>query len=171
MIAIGRGRSPSTSFVLSLSLLSLNPPHICLRCSLWLFSEKDLLPPSPPGQPQEPSPPTSSPDAMDDPSVATAASPILSNASSSSSAPEIHTSTQVYIASSVVTSPSVDSALLQSASPRENASFEVPASSSTQSPDADRQILDALMEALKSKERIFVLRLGELMESLINERR
>ncbi|TCD67971.1 hypothetical protein EIP91_011772 [Steccherinum ochraceum] len=107
---------------------------------------------------------------MEDPSIATATSPILSNASASSSAPEIHATTQFSLASSVVTSPSLDSALLQSASPRDNASFEVPANPLL-SPDADPGILEALTEALRSKDRIYVLKLGELMEGLINERR
>lgn len=119
-------------------------------------------------QPEDPSLPTTPPDAMDDPTVATAASPILSNASCSSSAPEIHTAFQISIASSVVTSPSLDSALSQSTSPPDNGSYDA---LTTAQPETDPSILDTLTEALRSKDRIYVLRLGELMEGLINERR
>ncbi|THH32510.1 hypothetical protein EUX98_g1672 [Antrodiella citrinella] len=107
---------------------------------------------------------------MEELSITTADSPILSNTSASFSAPDIRSSSQISIASSVITSPSVDSVLSQSASPRENVSFDIPTSSS-QSPDTDPQILEALTEALGSKDRLYVLKLGEQMESMILERR
>ncbi|KAH8103988.1 hypothetical protein BXZ70DRAFT_1052112 [Cristinia sonorae] len=112
----------------------------------------------------------STPDTMNDPNIAMSAASLHSNAAASSSAPEIHATTQITIAASVITSPSVDTALGHSLSPRQSAAFDIPASSSLSS-DADAAILETLIEALRSKDRIYVLKLGELMEGLINDRR
>ena len=73
------------------------------------------------------------------------------------------------------TTPSIDSIDAQSTSPfisDLNGGLNFPDADNTtlieaQAPDVDPQIL----EALKSKDRIYVLKLGETFEDLIKERR
>ncbi|KAI0923733.1 hypothetical protein AcV5_009202 [Taiwanofungus camphoratus] len=90
----------------------------------------------------------------------------------SASAPEIHTR-RTLSASPVAPSPSLDAALVSSprnSSPDALASVNNSpnnASTSSDGSEPDPQIV----EALRSKDRIYVLKLGEQMESLINERR
>ena len=72
------------------------------------------------------------------------------------------------------TSTSIDSIDAQSTSPfasdLNGVNFQDPDNTTllaAQTPDVDPQIL----EALKSKDRIYVLKLGEIFEALIKERR
>jgi hypothetical protein len=70
------------------------------------------------------------------------------------------------------TSTSIDSIDAQSTSPFASDLNGLPDAdnvtlNATQTPDVDPQIL----EALKSKDRIYVLKLGEIFEALIKERR
>ncbi|OSX64235.1 hypothetical protein POSPLADRAFT_1073817 [Postia placenta MAD-698-R-SB12] len=94
---------------------------------------------------------------------------------SSSSAPEIHPG-HTLAASTIGPSPSLDGLLVTSprdTSPDLSGSTSSPSSgdlapgSNDNPPEPDAQIT----EALRSKDRLYVLKLGELMESLINERR
>lgn len=90
----------------------------------------------------------------------------------SASAPQIQ-SPRALDAASVPFSPSFDSALTQSS---RNSSAEAltgfsalegPASGTASPPDVDPTII----QALQSKDRLWVLKLGEMMEGLINDRR
>ena len=69
------------------------------------------------------------------------------------------------------TSTSIDSIDAQSTSPfasdLNGLNFSDADNTMAQTPDVDPQIL----EALKSKDRIYVLKLGEIFEALIKERR
>jgi len=87
--------------------------------------------------------------------------------SNSSSAAEIHLAQQL---SPITPSPSLDSALTQaSMSPQVDTAMS-PSDFGGSAGDTDPQILEALLEALRSKDRLWVLKLGENMESLITER-
>lgn len=96
---------------------------------------------------------------------------ILAN---SASAPEVTTTVRTLNAASVAFSPSLDITLLQSSRTSSAEALSVDAagvaegSSGSASPaEPDVQIL----EALRSKDRLWVLKLGEMMETLINERK
>ena len=87
------------------------------------------------------------------------------------SAPEIGDAKQTY-ANTLTQSSSLDVAMLQAARAGSDASLSniltPPESGGTASPtDIDRQII----EALRSKDRLWVLKLGEMMENLIIERK
>ncbi|KAL6307254.1 hypothetical protein BKA93DRAFT_769218 [Sparassis latifolia] len=91
--------------------------------------------------------------------------------SASSSAPEIY-SRRPLSADSITVSPSLDSVLVlspRSAPPDALTSMANTGdvTSNSNGPDPDPQII----EALRSKDRIYVLKLGEMMEGLITERR
>ena len=98
----------------------------------------------------------------------TATSPTHANTTTSStSAPELRLIAHL-TPPSIEPSPSLDSVLTQSS--RSTSSEALPSpldASSTMQTDGDSQII----EALRSKDRLYVLKLGEQMESLINERR
>lgn len=105
--------------------------------------------------------------------TSTAASPVeleYTMLAMSASAPEIM-SGRMLDATSVPFSPSLDITLMQSRAIDVLPSGMSPlgeSSSGTSSPtETDPQII----EALRSKDRLWVLKLGEMMESLINERR
>lgn len=51
-----------------------------------------------------------------------------------------------------------------------NPSSDQPQASASQ-PDGNQSVTEVIMEALRSKDRLFVLKLGEQMEALINERK
>ena len=76
-------------------------------------------------------------------------------------------------ATSVPFSPSFDTALMQSS--RNSSADALPGTSSADgngSESATSQEVDpSILEALRSKDRLWVLKLGEMMESLINDRR
>ncbi|KZT10162.1 uncharacterized protein LAESUDRAFT_694804 [Laetiporus sulphureus 93-53] len=96
-------------------------------------------------------------------------------AGTSTSAPEIHTRHSLS-ANAIGQSPSLSSFIMQSSrngSPDENtaASSSNAADSSSGSTDASTGPDPQIIEALRSKDRLYVLKLGEQMESLINERR
>lgn len=88
------------------------------------------------------------------------------------SAPEIGDAKQTY-ANTLAQSSSLDVAMLQAARAGSDASLSniltpPESGSGTASPtDIDRQII----EALRSKDRLWVLKLGEMMENLIIERK
>ncbi|KAJ3491870.1 hypothetical protein NLI96_g403 [Meripilus lineatus] len=128
------------------------------------MSLEHLALPSPPaGVP----PPRSSSPAQMLPTT-TATSPTHPNTTSSStSAPEIR-SNQHILPSSIASSPSVDTALAQSSRSASSEALPSPLDTSgTMQTEGDLQII----EALRSKDRLYVLKLGEQMESLITERR
>ena len=97
-----------------------------------------------------------------------------SNMISSASAPEVITSTRTLNAASLAFSPSLDISLLQSSRTPSSEALSAgtcgigEGSSGLASPaEPDPQIL----EALRSKDRLWVLKLGEMMEALIHERK
>ena len=51
-----------------------------------------------------------------------------------------------------------------------NPSSDQPQASASQS-DGNQSVTEVIIEALRSKDRLFVLKLGEQMETLINERK
>ncbi|EKM50016.1 uncharacterized protein PHACADRAFT_264500 [Phanerochaete carnosa HHB-10118-sp] len=92
----------------------------------------------------------------------------------SASAPDVIVATRALNAASMVFSPSADYTILQSSRTSSNDALPstvsgiMEGSSGTASPaEPDVQIL----EALRSKDRLWVLKLGESMETLINERK
>ena len=82
---------------------------------------------------------------------------------SSASAPELR-SLQASSFPRVAPSPLVDAALAQS-SPHNGSSDSLSISNDAAS------YTETIIEALRSKDRLYVLRLGELIENLINDRR
>ena len=93
----------------------------------------------------------------------TTAQGLMPSTTSSASAPELR-SLQASSFSRVAPSPLVDAALAQS-SPHNGSSDSLSISSDTAS------YTETIIEALRSKDRLYVLRLGELIENLINDRR
>lgn len=93
---------------------------------------------------------------------------------SSVSAPDVIIATKPLVAASMLFSPSVDFTILQASRTSSTDALSsigsgiAEGSSGTDSPaEPDMQIL----EALRSKDRLWVLKLGESMETLINERK
>ena len=88
---------------------------------------------------------------------------IMPSTTGSASAPELR-SLQTSSFSRVAPSPLVDAALAQSSS-HNGSSDSLSISSDTAS------YTETIIEALRSKDRLYVLRLGEVIENLINDRR
>ncbi len=121
------------------------------------------------GYPSSPPPPTQTTQMTtanaEAPTQADLAQPTAPMASAS--APEIQ-GMRFLNASSVPFSPSFDSGLLQSSTEAHNNTGVRERSCSSSPTETD---VTPIMEALRSKDRIWLLKLADMMESLINERR